>query len=127
VLILMLTAKAEEADEVVGLSLGADDYMTKPFSVRVLVERVHALLRRRHTTPDHHDVASSHSIVIDRRRHRVTAENVPVINAAVGEDSLVMERTIDVHIRALRQKLGDHAELIETVRGVGYRFRDEAP
>lgn len=152
-LVLMLTAKAEEADEVVGLSLGADDYMTKPFSVRVLVERVHALLRRRHTTPDHHDVATSHGIMVDRRRHRVTAEEVPLnltrsefrlldclvrqpgrafsrselINAAVGEDSLVMERTIDVHIRALRQKLGGHAELIETVRGVGYRFRDESP
>ena len=151
VLILMLTAKAEETDQVIGLSMGADDYVTKPFSVKVLLQRVHALLRRRQTLGDERDVVSTLGLTVDRRRHRALAGNVPLrltrsefrlldclirqpgrafsraelIDAAVGEDSLAMERTIDVHIRALRQKLGPLAELIETVRGVGYRFREE--
>ncbi len=151
VFIVMLTARAEETDQVVGLSLGADDYVTKPFSVKVLLERIRALLRRRLHEAEAPDVVSSQGIVIDRRRHRVTAGERPVelthtefrlletfvrqpgraftraelIEAALGKDSMVLERTIDVHIRALRQKLGEHARLIETVRGVGYRFRDD--
>lgn len=152
-LILMLTAKAEETDQVVGLSLGADDYVTKPFSVKVLLQRVHALLRRRTAAANDFDVVTSQGVTIDRRRHRATVgsnglsltrsefrlldclirqpgrafSRTELIDAAVGEDSLVMERTIDVHIRALRQKLGNAAELIETVRGVGYRFRESEP
>lgn len=150
-LIVMVTAKAEETDEVIGLSLGADDYVTKPFSVRVLLERIKALRRRRGgeaPTPD--DVTTSQGVTIDRVRHRVTANGKVVeltrsefnlletllrqpgrvfrrselIDAALGEDTMVLERTIDVHIRALRKKLGDDADVIETVRGVGYRFRD---
>jgi two-component system phosphate regulon response regulator PhoB len=150
VLIVMLTAKAEEADELVGFSLGADDYVTKPFSVKVLVERIKAL-RRRLTTPDD-DVVVAEQIAVDRRRHRATAAGRPLpltlsefnlldtlirqrgrvfqrhelIDAALGGDTDVMDRTIDVHIRALRAKLGPLAAVIETVRGVGYRFRESA-
>ncbi len=149
--ILMLTAKSEESDELIGFSLGADDYVTKPFSVKVLLQRVKALERRlRGPTSDGEDVVSSQGVVVDRRRYRATTDGQPLqltrnefrlldalirqpgrvfqrnelIDAALGEDTIVMQRTIDVHIRALRRKLGDSADLIETVRGVGYRFRD---
>ena len=151
-LIVMLTAKAEESDELIGFSLGADDYVTKPFSVKVLIERIKALRRRR--TPeitDSDDVTIAQGITVDRRRYRALAEGKPLqltrsefrlldtlirqpgrvfqrselIDAALGEDTMVMERTIDVHIRALRSKLAELADVIETVRGVGYRFRDQ--
>jgi two-component system phosphate regulon response regulator PhoB len=151
--IVMLTAKAEESDELVGFSLGADDYVTKPFSVKVLLERIKALRRRRSSEGVTDEVTTKLGIVVDRRRHQATAEGKPLeltrsefrlldtlirqpgrvfhraelIDAALGEDTMVMERTIDVHIRALRRKLAEHAEVIETVRGVGYRFRDTAP
>ncbi len=147
--IIMLTAKAEETDELVGFSVGADDYVTKPFSVKVLLERIKALCRRIATGTEP-QLVSSQGITIDPVRHRVTINDQPVtltrsefqlleslakqpgrvfsraelIDAALGEDTLVLERTIDVHIRSLRKKLGDGAALIETVRGVGYRFRD---
>ncbi len=150
VLILMLTAKAEEVDQVIGFSLGADDYVTKPFSVKVLMERIKALRRRREETSETRDVISSRGISIDRRRHVATAGDEKLdltqtefnilevlvrqpgrayrrnelIEAAMGRDSFVLERTIDVHIRALRQKLGKSANLIETVRGLGYRFSE---
>ncbi len=150
--VLILTAKSEEVDQVVGFRLGADDYVTKPFSVKVLLERIKVLLRRRQDSGDERDVVESQGISIDRRRHRATAgdeilELTPsefgllealvrqpgrafarseLIDAALGDDAMVLERTIDVHIRALRKKLGDFANLIETVRGVGYRFRDPA-
>lgn len=150
VLILMLTAKAEETDEVVGFAVGADDYVTKPFSVKVLLERVKALMRRRSANEAIGDSISSHGITVDRSRHKVTAGDSHVqltrsefnlldamirqpgraftraelIEAALGDDALVLERTIDVHIRGLRKKLGSHGDLVETVRSVGYRFRD---
>jgi two-component system phosphate regulon response regulator PhoB len=149
-LILMLTAKADESDQVVGLSLGADDYVTKPFSVKVLLERIKVLQRRRAATDHETQVLSAQGIRIDRRAHRAFAGDTPLpltfsefrlletlarqpgraftrhelIDAALGEDTMVLERTIDVHIRALRQKLGSHADRIETVRSVGYRFRE---
>lgn len=152
VLILMLTAKAEETDELVGLTLGADDYVTKPFSVKVLLERIRNLLRRRQRDVTEDTLLSCHGVVLDRIRHRAISDGQPLdltrtefrlletllrqpgrvfqrselIDAALGEDTIVMERTIDVHIRALRRKLGDRADVIETVRGVGYRFRDPA-
>jgi two-component system phosphate regulon response regulator PhoB len=152
ILIVMLTAKAEESDELIGFSLGADDYVTKPFSVKVLLERIKALRRRRTTEPAPDEVTRRYNITVDRRRHQASADNRPLqltrsefrlldtlirqpgrvfdraelIDAALGEDTMVMERTIDVHIRALRRKLGENADLIETVRGVGYRFRDTA-
>lgn len=149
-LILMLTAKSEESDQVVGFSLGADDYVTKPFSVKVLMERLKALERRRQSEPESGQTVASQGIAIDRRSHRATAggrslkltlsefrllelllrqpgrafTRSELIDGALGEDTMVLERTIDVHIRALRQKLGDYSPLIETVRGVGYRFRE---
>jgi DNA-binding response OmpR family regulator len=150
ILVLMLTAKTEETDEVVGFSVGTDDYVAKPFSVKVLLERVRALLRRRDGSAADGSVLVSQGVMVDRERHRVTVEEMPLdltpsefgllealvrqpgrvfsrselIDAALGGDSLVLERTIDVHIRSLRKKLGPHAALVETVRGIGYRFRD---
>jgi DNA-binding response OmpR family regulator len=150
VLVLMLTAKGEETDQVAGFSVGTDDYVSKPFSVKVLLERVRALLRRREGSGANDGVLVSQGVLIDRERHRVTVDEdildltpsefgllealirqpgrvfsrSELIDAALGGDSLVLERTIDVHIRSLRKKLGDRAGLVETVRGVGYRFRD---
>ncbi len=152
VLVLMLTARSEESDELVGFSVGADDYVTKPFSVKVLLERIKALLRRKQQGALDRDVLVSQGLMIDRRRHRATAgdraldltpsefgllaalvrqpgrafSRAELIDVALGDDALVLERTIDVHIRALRKKLDMHAELVETVRGVGYRLRDPA-
>jgi two-component system phosphate regulon response regulator PhoB len=149
-LIMMLTAKSEETDELVGFTVGADDYVTKPFSVKVLLERVKALLRRRGQETTAEDAVSGLGVTVDRRRYRAMVDGTPLqltrsefriidtlirqpgrvfrrsqlIDAALGEDTIVMERTIDVHIRAIRRKLGDKAHVIETVRGVGYRFRD---
>lgn len=149
-LILMLTARSEESDQLVGFTAGADDYVTKPFSVKVLLQRIRALLRRREAEQKSGDVLSSQGVVVDRVRHRAMAGGRPLdltptefgllqamirqpgrafsrnelIDSALGSDAIVLERTIDVHIRALRRKLGNHASLIETVRGVGYRFRE---
>jgi DNA-binding response OmpR family regulator len=152
--VIMLTAKAEETDAIIGFNLGADDYVTKPFSVKVLLEKIKAHGRRlaRGANEDE-DVSVCQGVVVDRVRHRVMAEGMAIeltrsefnlldtlirqpgrvfqrselIDSALGEDTMVMERTIDVHIRALRRKMDRHADLIETVRGVGYRFRDTAP
>lgn len=151
-IIIMLTAKTEEADQLIGFSVGADDYVTKPFSVRVLMERIKALQRRKITKPDdENDVVTRAGITLDRRRYRVNVDGQPVeltksefrlldtlirqpgrafdrtelIDSALGEDTLVLERTIDVHIRALRKKIGPKADAIETVRGVGYRFKED--
>lgn len=150
--ILMLTARSEESDELVGFSVGADDYVTKPFSVKVLLQRINALLRRKEQSHGDRDVMVSQGIMIDRRRHRATVgdklldltpsefgllsafvrqpgrafSRAELIDVALGDDAIVLERTIDVHIRALRKKLDAHADLIQTVRGIGYRFRDPA-
>lgn len=149
-LIVMLTAKSEESDEIVGFSLGADDYVTKPFSVKILLERLKALSRRRLGEANEADATARLGISVDRQRHRAVADGRPLnltrsefrlldtlirqagrvfcrselIDSALGEDTMVLERTIDVHIRALRRKLGDRADVIETIRGIGYRFRD---
>lgn len=151
-LVLMLTARSEEADQLIGFSVGADDYVTKPFSVRVLLQRIHALLRRRDFGATDRNLIVSQGIMIDRIRHRATAgdrvldltptefdmlaalvrqpgrafSRADLIDVALGDDAMVLERTIDVHVRALRKKLAAHASLIQTVRGVGYRFRDPA-
>jgi two-component system, OmpR family, phosphate regulon response regulator PhoB len=148
--IIMLTARSDESDELIGFTLGADDYVAKPFSVKVLLERVKAIMRRGTADLAGEDTIVEHGVMVDRRRHRATVHgrSIPLtrsefrlldtlirqpgrvfqrselIDAALGEDTMVLERTIDVHIRALRSKLGDDAHLIETVRGVGYRFRD---
>jgi two-component system phosphate regulon response regulator PhoB len=146
--IIMLTAKGEETDQVVGFSVGADDYVTKPFSVRVLLERVKALLRRNERMGDGNDMISVGGIAIDRVKHRALLDGrvldltpsefrlldtlirqpgrafdrSELIDSALGTDAIVLERTIDVHIRSLRKKLDKSADRIETVRGIGYRF-----
>ena len=154
--IIMLTAKSEETDQVVGYSLGADDYVSKPVSNKVLLHKVKALLRRVQGRGEPGDVAEHSGVKIDRVRHRVTLGDEvldltptefrlldclirqpgraftrhQLMDAAIGEGSIVLERTIDVHIKTLRQKLlqaGGSGDLIETVRGVGYRFREEKP
>jgi two-component system phosphate regulon response regulator PhoB len=149
--IVMLTAKAEEMDQVVGFSVGADDYVTKPFSVKVLMERIKALLRRRLSAEvDDRDTVVSQGLMIDTRRHRALAgeraleltrtefalletllrqpgrafTRSELMSSALGDDAYVLERTIDVHVRALRKKLDEYANLIETVRGVGYRLHE---
>jgi len=150
ILVLMLTAKAEETDEIVGFAVGADDYVSKPFSVKVLLERIRALLRRRNASEEDGVMLACQGVTIDSERHRTMVNGKPLdltpsefgllgalmrrpgrvfsrselIDAALGGDSLVLERTIDVHIRSLRKKLGNSADLVETVRGIGYRFRD---
>ena len=149
--ILMLTAKAEEAEQLLGFSVGADDYVVKPFSVKVLLERIKALRRRLLTAPGDLPSIAVQGIIIDRVRHLVSMNDTTLdltptefrlletlmrdpgrahgrndlIDLALGEDTVVLERTIDVHIRALRKKLGESGNLIETVRGVGYRFQDQ--
>lgn len=153
--IIMLTAKAEEADQIEGYAKGADLYVTKPFSNKVLLQQVKALLRRAEGPAEPGDVVAHAGVKIDRVRHRVTVGDEAVdltptefklltcmlrqpgrafnrhqlMDAAIGEGVYVQERTIDVHVKTLRQKLekaGGSKDLIETVRGVGYRFR-EAP
>lgn len=150
-LIMMLSALGEESDQVVGFAMGADDYIVKPVeSYKVLLQKVKALLRRREPAVDDNDSVCQFGVTVDRRRFVVTIGEEPLkltksefrlletlirqpgrafdrnelVEAALGEDTLVLERTIDVHIRALRKKMGDAADLIETVRGVGYRFRE---
>ena len=150
--IVMVTAKAEEADELIGLALGADDYVTKPYSMRVLIQRIKKELRHRQAQDDAAatPVVECQGVTIDRHRHRVlhrgevlaltptefrllevlvrqagrAFSRPELMDAAIGEDAMVLERTIDVHIKSLRKKLGPAAELIETVRGIGYRFRE---
>jgi len=150
--VIMLTAKAGEADRVVGLEIGADDYLAKPFSPRELVARVRAILRRSSAVAGAADVIRGGDLVIDVPRHEVAWKGKPVvltatefrilhflaaragrvcsrtdiIDDALGTDVAVIDRTIDVHVTAIRRKLGKGAELIETVRGFGYKFR-EAP
>jgi two-component system phosphate regulon response regulator PhoB len=149
--VIMLTAKSEEADQLIGFAVGADDYVTKPFSVRVLLERIKSLLRRR-TAMETSQIYESQGVRVDNVQHRVLVDDneleltpsefgilesllkhpgrafsrSQLIDQGLGGDALVLERTIDVHVRALRVKLGDHASLIETVRGIGYRFRRES-
>ncbi len=152
--VVMLTAKSEETDEVIGLGVGADDYVTKPFSPRVLLARLKAVLRRRAesepASTEDQPVLTRGSITINPNRHEVLVHGQEacltpiefkilrflasnpgrvytrqrIIDEAQGEDVLITERTVDVHIVSLRRKLGDHAVVIETVRGVGYRFKD---
>lgn len=151
--ILMLTAKSEEIDQIVGFSVGADDYVTKPFSVKVTMQRVRALLNRRRQIEEEHDKFEMHGILLDRTGHQVKADGILVpltptefrlletlmrqpgraftrndlLSSVIGDEIIVLERTIDVHVRSLRQKLGDHARAVETVRGVGYRFARDLP
>jgi two-component system phosphate regulon response regulator PhoB len=153
--IVMVTAKGEESDVVTGLELGANDYISKPFSPRELTARIRAILRRRRKTGE--NAASSGirqvgDMVIDRARHAVTIQGEPldltlsefellsfladkkgwvftrgqIMDAIHGENYAVTERSIDVIIVGLRKKLKTHAACIETVRGVGYRFKESS-
>jgi two-component system, OmpR family, alkaline phosphatase synthesis response regulator PhoP len=151
--IIMLSAKGEEADIVAGLELGADDYITKPFSPRVLVARVRSVLRRRINAPgDTDDVLQIHELVIHPGRRSVTMAGEPldltftefqvlvflarrpgwvftrtqIVDAVRGDDYPVTDRSVDVQIVGLRKKMGAAGCYIETVRGVGYRFREKS-
>ena len=146
--VIMLTAKAEEIDRIVGLELGADDYVTKPFSPRELVLRVKNILRRNESPGDSADILVTGNIVLDRarvhvsiagktvdltalelklltvlmeRRGRVQSRDT-LLNDVWGYEAAVDTRTVDSHIRRLREKLGVSADRIETVRGFGYRI-----
>ena len=149
--ILMLTAKAEEVDRVIGFELGADDYVTKPFSPRELILRIKAILRRQESSLEGSKPIQINDLLIDIGRHQVFIRKKPV-QLTSTEFKLLVElasnkgrvqtrerlldkvwgytyegyaRTVDTHIRRLREKLGSLGDTIETLRGVGYRFREE--
>jgi two-component system phosphate regulon response regulator PhoB len=148
--VLMLTAKGEEVDRVVGFELGADDFVVKPFSVRELVLRIKAILRRGVPSPDDVPLDSVGPIRVDAEGHRCFVGGTEVVLTALefkllrtfmgrlgrvqtretlladvwGMSSELQTRTVDTHVKRLREKLGDGRDLIETVRGVGYRMVD---
>ena len=149
--VMMLTAKSSEYDRVVGLDSGADDYMPKPFGMMELVSRVRALLRRAAKPATEDKLFTAGSLAVDVKRRAVTVDGEPVIltykefellcyllenrGVVLSRDQILTKiwdynysgetRTVDVHIRTLRQKLGDAGALIETVRGVGYRMAQD--
>ena len=149
--IIIASAKGEEADIITGLEMGADDYVAKPFSPKVLIARLRALLRRTGQQPaDQSAAVRIHELEIDpvKFKARLAGEKLAlttnefhvlhylarhtgwvftryqIVNAVRGEDYVVTERAIDVQIAGLRKKLGKHADYIETVRGIGYRFKE---
>lgn len=148
--VLMLTAKAEEIDRIVGLELGADDYVVKPFSPREIILRIKAILRR--GSPEQTDERlTAGGITIDPARHRVSVngklvnltslefkllrtlmqrrgrvqERDRLLNEVWGYESVIDTRTVDTHVRRLREKLGKAGDIVETVRGFGYRLREK--
>ena len=149
--VILLTARLEESDKVLGLELGADDYVTKPFSPRVLLARLRAVLRRRRAEPQAEaDSLEFHELTIHSGRHEVLVQGQPVdltstefrllsflarrpgwvftrsqiVQGVQGDDYSVSERAVDVQIVGLRKKLGPAGKYVETVRGVGYRFKE---
>lgn len=149
--IIMISAKSEELDVVLGLELGADDYVAKPFSLKVLFSRIKAILRRGQETEAEVNILTfgDFTMEVDRyllrkkdkqiqltlsefgilrkllsNRGKVLTRN-QLLDAVSNEDAYIIDRNIDVHIASLRKKLGPHFDGIETVRGVGYRFKDD--
>ncbi len=148
--IIMLTAKGEEIDRVVGFELGADDYVTKPFSPRELILRIKAILKRIHVQAETSDIIHLQGMRIDVPKHQVLVDKKPVeltatefkllltlaerkgrvqtrdmlLESVWGYDYMGFTRTVDTHVRRLRSKLGPCGECIETVRGVGYRISE---
>src|SRR5947209_8272005 len=148
--IMMLTAKAEGIDRIVGLEFGADDYVTKPFSPREVVLRIRAILRRSEGKPEEEHLSAG-PIVIDPARHEVSVDGKRVnltslefkllrtlmqrrgrvqerdrlLNEVWGYESIIDTRTVDTHVRRLREKLGKAGDIVEGVRGFGYRFREK--
>ncbi len=150
--IIMVTAKGSEEDIVKGLDLGADDYITKPFSIQVLLSRVKAILRRvENPTPDENSVLQLHGLRIDPRKHKVQIMGKDlnltysefailhllamrpgwaftrnqIVDSLRGPDYPITDRSVDVQIVGLRKKLGKLEQIIETVRGIGYRMKEE--
>lgn len=148
--VIIITAKGEESDVVLGLGMGADDYIVKPFSTREMVARVKAVLRRaplRESLNRNERItagkviidAARHDVIIDGKSEHFTATEFrllhflsshagrvftrdQLLSRAINEDAVVIDRNIDVHIRSIRKKLGKFSNLVETIRGVGYRF-----
>ena len=149
--VIMCTAKGEEIDRVVGFEVGADDYVVKPFSVRELVLRIRALLRRAHRVEGEPSLIRFGRLKIDRDAHRAWVDDVEIALTALefrllhafmtrkgrvqtrdallsdvwGIEADVTTRTVDTHVKRLREKLGEAGAYIETLRGVGYRFKDQ--
>ena len=149
--IIMVTAKGEESDIVLGLGMGADDYMVKPFRPRELMARIRSVLRRGDFIEEGEGLVSIDELVIDITRHEVKLEGKKIVLTAMefkllhflashpgqvftrenllnhvsSDDTFIIDRNIDVHIRSIRKKLNKHRELIETIHRVGYRFRDK--
>jgi len=149
--IIMVTAKGEESDIVLGLGMGADDYMVKPFRPRELMARIRSVLRRGEFIEEGEGVVSIDELVIDINRHEVKLEGKIIVLTAMefkllhvlasnpgrvftrenllnhvsSDDTFIIDRNIDVHIRSIRKKLDKHRELIETIHRVGYRFHDK--
>ncbi len=149
--IIMVTAKSDETDIVTGLELGADDYIAKPFSPKVLIARVRAVLRRKNTeVPEESSIIRVHDIQIDPGRHKVLVKDeaieltstefgllhflaarpgwvftrYQIVDGVHGSDYPVTDRSVDVQVVGLRKKLGSAGKNIETVRGIGYRFKE---
>ena len=147
--VLILSAKSQETDKIVGLELGADDYVTKPFSPRELIARIRAILRRGRSL-SFSSIIERGDIVIDRSKHKVIVQEKDVLltftefklleflarrpgmvfsrdqilDGVIGDDALVCDRTVDAHVKSLRRKLGKAKDYIETIRGVGYKFKE---
>ena len=149
--VVMLTAKGEESDKIVGLELGADDYVTKPFSVKELLARIRAVLRRFHKAQEGKAVQKFKDLTLDRTKHEVVLKGKKIgltakefelldyflthsggvlsrdvlLNSVWGYDYFGTTRTVDVHVRRLREKLGKYEKHIQTVKGYGYMFKEE--